>query len=369
MRLRGVVLAARRRRAVRRADGCAARPVGRGSREDRAGGRGPLGRALRVSPRLPRATRSIPVATTSAGRSELTKGTAPTVYAHVAAEPGRPGKLSLQYWLYYVFNDWNNTHEGDWEMIQLVFDAADAAEALERRPAIVGYSQHEGAERADWGDDKLELVGGTHPVVYPAAGSHANFFDDGAVTSAAPPPRAWVATTRPGRVVELRPDVRTISERSRGGAASGSPGSRSRAAGASSSGASSTGRPAPTSSPSGRDPSSGPRAGASRSIAVPGGGALGTGATDFFCGAVAAGSNALRRAIEGAADVAARPDRRRSADRLSAHAYVVDARRSAAARPPTGLGSGARVHVRACTSGDCRSSSASASSPCPSPSP
>ena len=40
-----------------------------------------------------------------------------------------------------------------------------------RGPTEVGYSQHSSAERADWGDDKLELVGGTHPVVYPAAGS------------------------------------------------------------------------------------------------------------------------------------------------------------------------------------------------------
>jgi hypothetical protein len=35
-----------------------------------------------------------------------------------------------------------------------------------------------------------------------------------------------------------------------------------------------------------------------RSLAVPAGGALGTGATDFFCEAVAAGSNVLRRAAE-----------------------------------------------------------------------
>ena len=48
----------------------------------------------------------------------------------------------------------------------------------EKEPVEVGYSSHEGAERADWGDDKLELVGGTHPVVYPAAGSHANKFTD-----------------------------------------------------------------------------------------------------------------------------------------------------------------------------------------------
>ena len=46
----------------------------------------------------------------------LTAGTSPTVYAHVATDPGYPGKLALQYWFFYPFNDFNNTHEGDWEM-------------------------------------------------------------------------------------------------------------------------------------------------------------------------------------------------------------------------------------------------------------
>ena len=98
------------------------------------------------------------------------------MYAHVAAEAGYPGKLALQYWLFYAFNDWNNLHEGDWEMIQLVFDANDARAALAQKPVEVGYSSHEGAERAVWGDAKLEVVDGTHPVVNPAAGSHANKF-------------------------------------------------------------------------------------------------------------------------------------------------------------------------------------------------
>jgi hypothetical protein len=100
----------------------------------------------------------------------------PTVaYARVATQPDRPGKLALQYWFYYVFNDYNNKHESDWEMIQLVFDASSAEEALEAEPAEVGYSQHEGAERAGWNDAKLEREG-VRPVVYPAAGSHANFY-------------------------------------------------------------------------------------------------------------------------------------------------------------------------------------------------
>ena len=61
-------------------------------------------------------------------------------------------------------------------MIQLVFDAADAREALAENPVSVGYTSHEGAEHADWGDEKLEIVDGTHPVVYPAAGFDANKF-------------------------------------------------------------------------------------------------------------------------------------------------------------------------------------------------
>src|SRR5262249_6843373 len=44
----------------------------------------------------------------------ITEGKKPTVYAHVATEADRPGKLALQYWLFYAYNDWNNLHEGDW---------------------------------------------------------------------------------------------------------------------------------------------------------------------------------------------------------------------------------------------------------------
>ena len=99
-----------------------------------------------------------------------------TAYAHIVAQRGKPGKLALQYWLYYPFNDWNNKHESDWEMVQLMFDASTVSEALERRPTEVGYSQHEGAERASWDDDKLEKRG-AHPVVFPGRGSHANYFE------------------------------------------------------------------------------------------------------------------------------------------------------------------------------------------------
>ena len=64
-------------------------------------------------------------------------------------ERRKPGRLALQYWFYYPFNDWNNKHETDWEFVQVVF-GADASDALDAGPVAVGYSQHEGAERADW---------------------------------------------------------------------------------------------------------------------------------------------------------------------------------------------------------------------------
>ena len=81
----------------------------------------------------------------------LTEGSKPTVYAHVVTDPGYPGQLALQYWFFYPFNDFNNTHEGDWEMIQLVFDAADAQEALGKTPAEVGLQLARGRRAAPRG--------------------------------------------------------------------------------------------------------------------------------------------------------------------------------------------------------------------------
>ena len=73
----------------------------------------------------------------------------------------------------------------------------------------VGYSQHEGSEKATWGDEKLELVDGTHPVVYPAAGSHANFFESALfLGSSAEQGVGCDDTTGPS--FDIQPVVRTI---------------------------------------------------------------------------------------------------------------------------------------------------------------
>ena len=226
----------------------------------------------------------------------ISEGRQPTVYAHVVSDPGYPGQLALQYWLFYAFNDWNNLHEGDWEMIQLVFDVGTAGEALTALPREAGYSQHEGGERSDWTDGSLEVVDGTHPVVYPAAGSHANFFGSALHLGASGSQGVGCDDTT-GPSLELRPQVLTIPSDPTAGQAAypwldfeGRWGEL---------------QPAFYNGPTGPNlktqwtqPILWSQDWRDTSYAVPAGGALGTGATDFFCDAIAKGSRALGRAVD-----------------------------------------------------------------------
>ncbi len=105
----------------------------------------------------------------------VAEGRAPVVaYAHIAREEGHSG-FALQYWFYWYFNEFNDLHESDWEGMQLTFDADTPEQALKDGPSKVILFQHAGGERADWSDGKVQKEG-THPVVYPAAGSHATFY-------------------------------------------------------------------------------------------------------------------------------------------------------------------------------------------------
>ena len=226
----------------------------------------------------------------------ITADTEPTVYAHVVTDAEHPDRLALQYWLYYAFNDWNNLHEGDWEMIQLVFDASTVEEALAAAPTEVGYSQHEGGEGAGWDDDKLELVDGTHPVVHPAAGSHANFFDEGLHLGRSAEQGVGCDDTT-GPTVELRPEVRTISSDPRAAreaypwiAFEGRWGERQKAF--------YNGPTGPNLKSQWISPIAWTEGWRDRSYAVPAGGHLGSDATDFFCDGVARVSKFLVRVAD-----------------------------------------------------------------------
>jgi hypothetical protein len=104
--------------------------------------------------------------------ARLMEGRSSVTYAHIAREPGVRG-IAVQFWFYYWFNQFNDLHESDWEMIQVAFDAATVEEALARGPSHLGYAQHAGGERRSWDDPRVEKDG-THPVVYVSSGSHAS---------------------------------------------------------------------------------------------------------------------------------------------------------------------------------------------------
>lgn len=98
-----------------------------------------------------------------------------TQYARLAVDAERPGRFAIQYWWWYVYNDWNDLHEGDWEMGQLVFDAATPEDALAQglAPSQIALSQHNGTEVRSWASAPRD---GDHPIVFAAAGSHAGYY-------------------------------------------------------------------------------------------------------------------------------------------------------------------------------------------------
>jgi hypothetical protein len=220
-----------------------------------------------------------------------------TTYARITTEGAFPGQLALQYWFFYVFNDFNDKHEGDWEMIQLNFAASTPEDALVAHPAEVGYSQHEGAARARWGDDKLKLVDRTHPVVYPALGSHANYYASKLYLGRSAAEGVGCDNTI-GPSTELRPIVKLVPTRERAyvreypwlrfigrwgerhtGFYNGPTGPNTKQQWT---------MPLGWAQDSWRD----------SSYTVPAGSSLGTSATDFFCGAVATGSSLLTALVD-----------------------------------------------------------------------
>jgi hypothetical protein len=226
----------------------------------------------------------------------ITAESTPTVYAHVATETARPGKLALQYWVFYPFNDFNNLHEGDWEMIQLVFDAPDAAAALSRDPVRIGYSSHEGAEGSDWGESKLERIDDTHPVVYVSEGSHANKYTAALYLGSSADQGVGCDDTQ-GPHDEVRPAVATIpsdADAARGAfpwiAFEGRWGELQEAF--------YNGPTGPNLKRQWTEPISWSEDWREKSYAVPTAGLLGTSATDFFCDAVGAGSSWLTRLLD-----------------------------------------------------------------------
>ncbi len=104
--------------------------------------------------------------------NQIAAGKATTAYAHIVEEQGRARASVLVLLPLQRLEQQARERLGD-DPARL--RRRHAEEALGQTPALVGYSQHEGAESATWDEDKLEKRDG-HPVVYPGAGSHADQF-------------------------------------------------------------------------------------------------------------------------------------------------------------------------------------------------
>jgi hypothetical protein len=80
------------------------------------------------------------------------------------------GLTWVQYWLWYLYNPKvfvvAGNHEGDWEFVQVGYG--------DQQPVCVTCSQHRAGGARWWWE--VERRHG-RPVVYPALGSHANYFE------------------------------------------------------------------------------------------------------------------------------------------------------------------------------------------------
>jgi hypothetical protein len=98
----------------------------------------------------------------------LRVGERPTIYAHVTHYDDS-GDYAVQYWFLYLFNYRLNEHESDWEQITVRLDE-------DKNPVGALYSAHAGGNISPWSEIEKE---DDHPFVYPALGSHANYFKSG----------------------------------------------------------------------------------------------------------------------------------------------------------------------------------------------
>jgi hypothetical protein len=92
-------------------------------------------------------------------------------------------RIVLEYWYWYWYDFWSGTfpatdyvwqaHEGDWEVVAVELSSAGV-------PLSVGYSRHSCGRVRSWAKaPKWRHT--THPLVFVALGSHANYFAAGPI--------------------------------------------------------------------------------------------------------------------------------------------------------------------------------------------
>jgi hypothetical protein len=102
------------------------------------------------------------------------------VLRYASPPPDDTPQFTVRYWLLYLYNRLaGDNHEGDLEQVTIRTDTTPT-------PKEAFYSAHVAGTVRQWSD--LESRG-THPVVYVAVGSHANYFATGVEGTVARCPR------------------------------------------------------------------------------------------------------------------------------------------------------------------------------------
>jgi hypothetical protein len=86
----------------------------------------------------------------------------PTVYWRLARQAST-GRIALEYWFLYLYNDFADRHEADWEGVTVFLEGG--------KPIGASYSQHQGRQWVAWGAAPADAG----PTVYVGRGSHANY--------------------------------------------------------------------------------------------------------------------------------------------------------------------------------------------------
>ena len=104
-----------------------------------------------------------------------------TYYGRVVREGGY---IVLQYFFFYVMNDWRssfygaNDHEADWEQVLIYLAEQPDGPPTPEWVAFAAHDDHGDNLRRRWDDPQITLCG-NHPVVFVGAGSHASYFEQG----------------------------------------------------------------------------------------------------------------------------------------------------------------------------------------------
>ena len=159
---------------------------------------------------LPATRSATPASTPRTSQALKREGKAPPItYAHIAREKGRAG-LALQYWFFWYFNQFNDLHEGDWEGMQVVFEARNPARGAATKDRAKSASSSTPAARGPTGTDGKVAEGRDAPDRLPRGRLARDLLRLRRLRRERPARApASAATTPPNRCGELRRRARS----------------------------------------------------------------------------------------------------------------------------------------------------------------